>query len=42
MALRQSTVAFVIEQEADAGDMSARKMFGEDGIYCDGRMVSLV
>lgn len=42
MASRQSTVDYVLEQIAGAGNVSARKMFGEYGIYCDGRMVALV
>lgn len=27
---------------AEAGDVSARKMFGEYGVYCDGKVVALV
>ncbi|WGY73406.1 TfoX/Sxy family protein [Burkholderia cepacia] len=42
MASSQSTVDFIVEQIAAAGAVSARKMFGEYGIYCDGRMVALV
>lgn len=42
MASQQSTVDYLLEQIADAGDASARKMFGEYGIYCDGRIVALV
>lgn len=42
MASQQSTVDFIIEQIAKAGQVSARKMFGEYGIYCDGKMVALV
>ncbi|HHT8834603.1 competence protein TfoX [Burkholderia cenocepacia] len=42
MASSQSTVDFIVEQIAAAGTVSARKMFGEYGIYCDGRMVALV
>ena len=41
MASRQANVDFVIEQMADAGDVSARKMFGEYGIYCRGKIVAL-
>ncbi|KVT72123.1 competence protein TfoX [Burkholderia ubonensis] len=42
MASSQSTVDFIVEQMAAAGAASARKMFGEYGIYCDGKMVALV
>ncbi|KWI73988.1 TfoX/Sxy family protein [Burkholderia ubonensis] len=42
MASSQSTVDFIVEQTAAAGAVSARKMFGEYGIYCDGKMVALV
>ncbi len=42
MASSQGTVDFIVEQMASAGTVSARKMFGEYGIYCDGKMVALV
>ncbi|MFP3631728.1 TfoX/Sxy family protein, partial [Burkholderia sp. SIMBA_045] len=42
MASHQGTVDFIVEQSALAGTVSARKMFGEYGIYCDGKMVALV
>ncbi len=42
MASQQRTVDFIVEQIAKAGKVSARKMFGEYGIYCDGKMVALV
>ncbi|VWC72423.1 competence protein TfoX [Burkholderia lata] len=42
MASSQSTVDFIVEQMAAAGTVSARKMFGEYGIYCDGKMAALV
>ena len=42
MASRQSTVDFIVEQAGDGGQVSARKMFGEYGLYRDGRMVALV
>jgi|SRR6185312_12564096 len=42
MASSQSTVDFVLEQIAAAGEVSARKMFGEYGVYCDGRIVGLI
>jgi TfoX/Sxy family transcriptional regulator of competence genes len=42
MASKQSTVDFIVEQVADAGIVSAKKMFGEYGLFCDGRMVALI
>jgi len=41
MASKQANLDFVLEQMADAGDVSARKMFGEYGIYCRGKIVAL-
>jgi len=42
MSTDSKTVAFIIDQVASAGAMSARPMFGEYGLYCDGRMVAMV
>ena len=42
MASQQTTVDYIVEQIAKAGRVSARKMFGEYGIYCDDKMVALV
>lgn len=42
MASQQSTVDFLVDQFAAAGTVSARKMFGEYAIYCDGKMFALV
>lgn len=42
MASKQSSADFFVEQMAEAGDVSARKMFGEYGVYCDGKLVALV
>lgn len=42
MASQQSTVDFIVDQMADAGSVSGRKMFGEYAIFCDGKMVALV
>ncbi len=41
MASKQANVDFVVEQMCEAGDVSARKMFGEFGIYCGGKIVAL-
>lgn len=42
MASKQETVDLILKQMAAAGDVSARKMFGEYGIYCEGKMVATV
>jgi TfoX/Sxy family transcriptional regulator of competence genes len=42
MSSKQSTVDFLVEQMAGAGAVSAKKMFGEYGLYCDGKMVGLI
>jgi TfoX/Sxy family transcriptional regulator of competence genes len=42
MASRQSTVDFILDQIAAASEVSAKKMFGEYGVYCNGKMVALV
>jgi TfoX/Sxy family transcriptional regulator of competence genes len=42
MASDRNTVVFIVDQLAGAGDVSAKPMFGEYGVYCDGRMVAMV
>jgi TfoX/Sxy family transcriptional regulator of competence genes len=42
MASDPKTVAFIVDQLAAAGDVSAKPMFGEYGVYCDGRMVAMI
>ncbi|HEY6815114.1 MAG TPA: TfoX/Sxy family protein [Croceibacterium sp.] len=42
MASDRKTVDFIVEQCAGAGDVSARAMFGEYGVYCDGKMVAII
>ena len=42
MATSPRTVEFILGQMAGAGDVSARAMFGEYGLYCDGRIVALI
>ncbi len=42
MATQQRTVDFILEQLQAAGDVSARKMFGEYALYCAGKVVALV
>lgn len=42
MASNQKIVDFILEQSSKAGVMSARKMFGDYGIYCDGKIIALI
>ena len=42
MASDADFVDFVMDQMKNAGDVSARKMFGEYAVYCDGKVVALV
>ena len=42
MSSNQNTVDFIVEQMAGAGAVSAKKMFGEYGIFCAGKMVAIV
>lgn len=42
MATDAATVEFLLEQMAGAGPVTARRMFGEYGIYLDGKMVASV
>jgi TfoX/Sxy family transcriptional regulator of competence genes len=42
MSSSQNTVDFIIAQMSNAGDVSFKKMFGEYGIYCSGKMVASV
>ncbi|MCI8332221.1 MAG: TfoX/Sxy family protein [Clostridiales bacterium] len=42
MASNLDFVAFVADQLSDAGQITYRKMFGEYGLYCDGKIIALV
>lgn len=42
MASDNSFVEFVLGQLENAGSVNARKMFGEYGIYCDGKFFALI
>ncbi len=42
MASNQCTVDFLMGQMLGAGEVSYKKMFGEYGIYCDGKMAASV
>jgi DNA transformation protein and related proteins len=41
MSSQKSNVEYLLEQIAGAGAVSARAMFGEYAIYCDGKVVAL-
>lgn len=42
MASDQNFVNFVLEQIKNAGEITAKKMFGEYGIYADGKLFGLI
>jgi TfoX/Sxy family transcriptional regulator of competence genes len=42
MATSSDYITFITDQVADAGVITARKMFGEYALYCDGKVVALV
>ncbi len=42
MATNQSSVDYILDQLASLGSVSARKMFGEYALYCDGKVVGLI
>lgn len=42
MASDQSYVDYIVEQIQDAGELNARKMFGEYGIWSDGKIFALI
>jgi len=42
MASKIEFVEFVVDQMKEAGTITYRKMFGEYGIYCDGKIFGVV
>jgi TfoX/Sxy family transcriptional regulator of competence genes len=42
MASEQNFVDFVVEQIRNAGEVTAKKMFGEYGIYAEGKLFGLI
>ncbi len=42
MASNKDFVNFVLEQIGDAGEVMAKKMFGEYGVYCDGKIFGVI
>lgn len=42
MSTTQSTADFIVDQLAGAGNVYARKMFGEYGLYCNDKVVGFI
>jgi DNA transformation protein and related proteins len=42
MSTEQSTIDFILDQLSGLEGVSARKMFGEYALYCNGKVVGLV
>nr|WP_321456630.1 TfoX/Sxy family protein [uncultured Cohaesibacter sp.] len=42
MSTDPKTIELLLDRLTDAGDVTARKMFGEYGLYCDGVFIGVV
>ena len=42
MSTQQKTVDYIAEQSAGAGSITTKKMFGEYGMYCDGKVMAFI
>ena len=42
MASNSDLVQYIVDQCAGAGEITAKKMFGDYGIYCDGKIFGLI
>ena len=42
MASSNDLVQYIVDQCSDAGEITARKMFGDYGIYCNGKIFGLI
>ncbi len=42
MACNKDLVQYIIDQCSDAGEITVKKMFGDYGIYCDGKLFGLI
>lgn len=42
MASNSDFVQYIADQCAQAGEISVKKMFGDYGVYCDGKIVGLI
>ncbi|MBR5068706.1 MAG: TfoX/Sxy family protein [Bacteroidales bacterium] len=42
MACNTDFVQYIVDQCADAGEITVKKMFGDYGIYCNGKIFGLI
>ena len=42
MVTSRKTVDYIVGQIESAGTVAARQMFGEYGLYCDGKMIAII
>lgn len=42
MASNTDFVQYIADQSAQAGEISVKKMFGDYGVYCDGKIIGLI
>ena len=42
MASRIEYVEFIVDQLGEAGEITYKKMFGEYGLYCDGKIFAVI
>jgi TfoX/Sxy family transcriptional regulator of competence genes len=42
MATNRKTVDYIVDQITGAGAVAAKPMFGEYGLYCDGKMIGII
>lgn len=42
MASNSDFVQYIVDQCSDAGEVTVKKMFGDYGIYCDGKIFGLI
>ena len=42
MASDLNIVEFIVEQMADAGEITFKLMFGDYGVFCEGKIVALI
>ena len=42
MASNKDLVQYIVDQCSDAGEITVKKMFGDYGIYCNGKIFGLI
>ena len=42
MSTKQATIDYLLDQSSKAGDVTAKKMFGEYALYLQGKVIALV